>query len=43
MVGGGGAKRAPGTRWITRPNITDQNTKSTLIWMNLGTRGFRGR
>ena len=40
IVGGGRGRRAPGVRRTARPNMTDQNTKSNLIWVEFETREF---
>ena len=36
-VGGDRVRRPPGARRTARPNTTDQNTKSYLIWVKFGT------
>ena len=40
IVGGGGARRAPGARRNARPNMTEQSTERNLIWITFGTREF---
>ena len=40
IVGGGRVRRAPGVGRTVRPNMTDQNTKSNLVWVEFGTREF---
>ena len=39
-VEGGRARGAPGARRTARLNMTDQNTKSNLIWVEFDTREF---
>ena len=40
IVGGRGARRAPGARRTAKPNMSDQNIKINLIWVKIGTREF---